>query len=85
MSEPHKHATHPDLIKRLKRAEGHLRHVIGMIEAGEPCLDIARQMAAVESAVTAAKRVLIHDHIDHCLHHDMAGALDEMKALTKLL
>lgn len=85
MSEPHKHATHPDLVKRLKRAEGHLRHVIGMIEAGEPCLDIARQMAAVESAVTAAKRVLIHDHIDHCLDHDTTEVLAEMKALTKLL
>src|SRR5690606_37214968 len=82
---PHKHSTHPDLIKRLKRAAGHLRHVIGMIEDGQPCLDIARQLTAVESAVTAAKRVLIHDHIDHCLDHDTASVLVEMKALTKLL
>ena len=45
-----------------------------------------RQMAAVESAVTAAKkRVLIHDHIDHCLDHDASEVLAEMKALTKLL
>ncbi|WP_313312422.1 metal-sensing transcriptional repressor, partial [Aeromonas sp. QDB03] len=56
MEDMHKHTTHPDLVKRLKRAEGHLRHVIGMIEGGETCLDIARQLAAVESAVTAAKR-----------------------------
>ena len=85
MSETPQHASHPDLVKRLKRAEGHLRHVIGMIENGQPCLDIARQMAAVESAVTAAKRVLIHDHIDHCLDHDASEVLAEMKALTKLL
>ena len=45
----------------------------------------ARQLAAVESAVTAAKRVLIHDHIDHCLSHDEDSVLAEMKALTKLL
>ena len=32
MSPPHVHATHPALVARLKRAEGHLRHVIGMIE-----------------------------------------------------
>ncbi|MCU8955317.1 metal-sensing transcriptional repressor, partial [Pseudomonas aeruginosa] len=44
-----------------------------------------RQLAAVESAVTAAKRVLIHDHIDHCLAHDEDSVLTEMKALTKLL
>ena len=85
MEDMHKHTTHPDLVKRLKRAEGHLRHVIGMIEGGETCLDIARQLAAVESAVTAAKRVLIHDHIDHCLSHDEDSVLTELKALTKLL
>ncbi|MFT0546151.1 metal-sensing transcriptional repressor [Allopusillimonas ginsengisoli] len=85
MTKPHKHSTHPDLVKRLKRAEGHLRHVIGMIQEEQPCLDIARQLTAVESAVTAAKRVLIHDHIDHCLDHDAASVLAEMKALTKLL
>lgn len=85
MTHPHRHESHPDLIKRLKRAEGHLRHVIGMIEAGAPCVDIARQLAAVESAVTSAKRVLIHDHIDHCLTHDAGDVLVEMKALTKLL
>ena len=79
------HATHPDIVKRLKRAEGHLRHVIGMIEAGAPCLDIARQMQAVEAAVTAAKRVLIHDHIDHCISGGQDDALAQMKALTKLL
>lgn len=85
MSHPYVHATHPALVARLKRAEGHLRHVIGMIEGHQPCLDIARQLAAVESAVTSAKRALIHDHIDHCLVHDAAETLDEMKAITKLL
>ena len=85
MTEPQKHASHPDLVKRLKRAEGHLRHVIGMIEKEDACLDIARQLSAVESAVTAAKRALIHDHIDHCLSHDEDSVLAEMKALTKLL
>lgn len=81
----HIHSTHPQTVKRLKRAEGHLRAVIGMFAAGRPCLDIATQLQAVEKAVAQAKRTLIHDHIDHCLtggpDHDMA----EIKALTKLL
>lgn len=85
MTKAHKHASHPELIKRLRRAEGHLRHVIGMIEDEKPCLDIARQLTAVESAVTAAKRVLIHEHIDHCLDHDTPAVLEELRALTKLL
>jgi DNA-binding FrmR family transcriptional regulator len=86
MSDTHTHATHPALAARLKRAEGHLRHVIGMIEAGSsPCLDIARQLQAVEAAVTAAKRALILDHIDHCLTEPGHDDLAEMKALAKLL
>jgi len=67
MTTPPVHATHPALIARLKRADGHLRAVIEMIEAGKPCLEIAQQMQAVEKAVTNAKRALIHDHMDHCL------------------
>ena len=60
MSEAHVHATHPALVSRLKRAEGHLRHVIAMIEQGKPCTDIATQLHAVERAVIAAKRTLNH-------------------------
>jgi hypothetical protein NreA len=67
MMKPHVHATHPALIARLKRADGHLRSVIAMLEAGRPCLDVAQQLQAVEKAVTNAKRALIHDHMDHCL------------------
>jgi uncharacterized protein len=85
MSEPHVHRTYPALVSRLRRAEGHLRHVIEMIEQGKPCTDIATQLHAVERAVTAAKRTLIHDHIDHCLGEGGAGELAEMRALTKLL
>lgn len=85
MTEPHRHATHPGIVKRLKRADGHLRHVIGMIEDGQPCADIAVQLQAVEKAVTAAKRTLIHDHIDNCLGTSGDADVLEMKALAKLL
>lgn len=67
MRTHHVHASHPALVTRLKRADGHLRAVIEMIEAGKPCLEIAQQMQAVEKAITNAKRALIHDHMDHCL------------------
>ena len=62
-----KHQSHPDIVKRLKRAEGHLRSVVTMIEDGKPCVDLAQQLHAVEAAVTKAKKKLIHDHIGHCL------------------
>ena len=56
-----------------------------MIEDGRSCLDLATQLHAVERAVAEAKRVLIHDHIDHCLTEGGANDLGELKALTKLL
>jgi DNA-binding FrmR family transcriptional regulator len=40
-----------DLLNRLRRAEGQLRGVQRMIEEGQPCLDIAGQMAAVRKAL----------------------------------
>jgi len=83
---PHVHATHPALIARLKRADGHLRAVIEMIEAGKPCLEIAQQLQAVEKAVVNAKRALIHDHMDHCLDEDHSPAdRDELKAIARYL
>jgi len=87
-----KHQSHPEIIKRLKRAEGHLRSTIGMIEAGRPCVDLAQQLHAIENAIANAKRELIHDHIDHCLDDAVASngkpakaALAEFKALSKYL
>lgn len=78
-----------DIIKRLKRAEGHLRHVISMLEEAKPCLDVSQQMLAVERGLIAAKRQMIHNHIDHCLGLADDGAephaLEEIKALAKLL
>ena len=56
-----KHQSHPDIIKRLKRSEGHLRSVIEMIGEGRSCLDVAQQLHAVEKAVAEAKKTFIVD------------------------
>lgn len=92
MSEHHHHETHPAIVKRLKRANGHLKSVIDMIEAGRPCLDLAQQLYAVEKAIRQAKRTLIQDHLDHCLE-DVVGPLakdkrqtiDDFKEITRYL
>jgi DNA-binding FrmR family transcriptional regulator len=84
------HASHPRIVKRLKRAHGHLASVIGMIDAGRPCAELAQQLHAVESAISNAKRELIHDHIEHCIGNGEGeitsrGALGEFKLLAKYL
>lgn len=92
MTAPHTHATHPAIVKRLRRAEGHLRGVIAMMVDAKPCLDIAQQLHAVEKAISQAKRALIQDHLDHCLEETVGplprerrGSIDEFKEITKYL
>jgi DNA-binding FrmR family transcriptional regulator len=92
MAHANTHQSHPDVLRRLKRAEGQLRSVREMIEAGRPCLDVAQQLQAAASAVHEAKKTFINDHLDHCLD-EAAGAdirkrrtqLIEFKAITKYL
>ena len=88
----HIHQTHSQIVKRLKRAEGHLRRVIAMVEEGRPCLDLAQQLYAVEKAVGEAKKTLIYDHVDHCLSTAANGrgtstraVVNEFKAISKYL
>ena len=92
MENTHIHQTHTDIVKRLKRAEGHLRRVISMVEEARPCLDVAQQLHAVEKAVGEAKKTLIHDHVDHCLDVAASGngkatrsIVNEFKAISKYL
>ena len=86
------HSSHPDIKKRLKRAEGHLRTIVEMLEAKRSCLEVAQQLHAVEKAVSAAKKALVHDHIDHCLERAISpatpgasAALSEFREITKYL
>jgi DNA-binding FrmR family transcriptional regulator len=86
------HRTHPDIVKRLKRADGHLHMVITMIEQGRPCLELAQQLQAIENAIDNAKKALIHDHIAHCLDRSSKtpgqtkrATLKELREITKYL
>ena len=86
------HSSHPNIIKRLKRAAGHLKSTIPMLEDEKTCLDIAQQLYAVERAITTAKRTLIYDHLDHCLedalheeHESTEDTVSQFKEITRYL
>lgn len=86
------HENHLAIIRRLKRADGHLRTIIEMIEEDRPCLQIAQQLQAVESAIENAKKALIHGHISQCVEVPLkaAGAagrnpLKDFKMIVKYL
>jgi DNA-binding FrmR family transcriptional regulator len=58
MTQHHTHASHPAIIKRLKRASGHLSSTIDMLLKGRTCLDIAQQLQAVEVGCATSKKRL---------------------------
>lgn len=82
----------PDIVKRLKRAEGHLAGVISMMESGRPCMELAQQLHAVEKAIGNAKKGLIKDHINHCMDEtaevmprEFRELIAEFQGVTKYL
>ena len=86
------HANNPDILKRLRRAEGHLASVIRMVSEGRDGLSIAQQMQAVIKALEKSKQLLIHDHIDHHLGEvtgplppEVRLKLAEFREITKYL
>ena len=92
MQESLSHPGYVNVAKRLKRASGHLQNVIAMVESDRECIDIAQQLHAVERAVAAAKRALVHQHLDHCLDDALMWqpqavrvAMADFKDITKYL
>lgn len=77
------HETHSDVVKRLKRASGHLQKTISMIEDGRSCVDVAQQLHAVSKAIEQAKRVFIHDHIDHCLEGSASERMEKAQLVAE--
>ena len=85
------HTTHADIVNRLKRADGHLRRIVAMIEEERPCVEVAQQLHAVEKAISQAKKTFVHDHIDYCLtgsverRSDARELVKEFKEISKYL
>ena len=64
------------VINRLARAIGHLESVKRMVEDERDCSDVLIQIAAVRSALSSVSRIILKDHIEHCIV-DAAQANDE--------
>lgn len=58
---------HEDALKRLKNAEGHLRGVERMVEDGAYCIDIIRQIQAVQAALNKVSAQILEQHLNSCL------------------
>lgn len=63
----HSHEHTRAVINRLARAIGHLERVKAMVEEGRDCSEVLIQLAAVRSAINNTGKVILKDHLEHCI------------------
>ncbi len=62
-----------EALKRLKNAEGHLRGVEQMLEEERYCIDIIRQIQAVQAALNKVSSLILENHLNSCLTTAVRG------------
>ena len=63
----HVHENQKAVLNRLSRAIGHLEKVRRMVEEGHDCSEVLIQLAAVRSALDSTGKVILKDHLRHCI------------------
>ena len=89
-SHPHVHESKKNVVNRLARAIGHLEKVKRMVEDDCDCAEVLIQIAAVRAAIENTGKVILQDHIQHCIvdavEHDDEQALDALcQAIDKFV
>lgn len=80
--ETHNHPQSKEVINRMARIVGHTQAIKRMYEEGTECSDILIQIAAVRSALNNVGRLILDDHINHCI---LAAVEDNDKEAIKKL
>lgn len=86
----HSHEHTKMVLNRLSRAIGHLQSVKQMVEDGRDCSEVLVQLAAVKSALNNTGKIILKDHIEHCLvdaveHGDHQVIVDLEKAIDQFI
>lgn len=89
-SHGHTHENTKAVLNRLSRAIGHLESVRNMVEDGRDCSEVLVQIAAVRSAINNIGKVILEDHIRHCIvdaveEGDAAPIDDLCQAIAKFV
>jgi|UniRef100_UPI003FEDA73B hypothetical protein len=63
----HHHTNTKAVINRMNRAIGHMESIKHMVEDGRDCSEVLIQIAAVRSAINNIGKIILEDHINHCL------------------
>lgn len=88
--EQHTHEHTKAVLNRMSRAIGHMNAIKKMIEDGRDCSDVLIQLSAIKSEITGVSKVILKDHIDHCIvdavKDNDEDAIEHLKgAIDKLL
>ena len=82
-SHGHVHENQKAVVNRLSRAIGHLEKVKRMVEEGYDCSDVLVQLAAVRSALDNTGKVILKDHMRHCMVDAVAAG--DQEAINDLI
>ncbi len=82
----HTHANTKAVLNRLSRAIGHLESIRRMVEEGRDCSEVLIQLSAVKSAINNTGKVILKDHIEHCLVEAVeCGDMESISDLTEAI
>jgi len=86
----HSHEHTRSVLNRMSRAIGHLQYVRKMVEEGRDCSEVLIQLAAVQSALQSTGKVILQDHLKHCIveaaQEGDTEAIDELcKAIDRYM
>ena len=66
------------LMNRLRRIEGQVRGVLGMVDRDAYCVDVLTQVQAISSALTAFSKALLESHVKSCVKDDVLAGNDKV-------
>ena len=68
-----KHPCHKEQLTNLRRIEGQIRGIQGMVEEGKYCVDILNQIKAVKNSITAVECKILKTHLRECIKNSLKG------------
>ena len=74
-------------LKRLKRIEGQIRGLAGMVEDDRYCIDVVTQIAAAKAALRRVEEEILRDHVAHCVEHAISSGdkADQRRKIAELM
>lgn len=84
-SHTHSHTQTKAVLNRLSRAIGHLESVKRMVEDGRDCSEVLIQLAAVRAALNNTAKIILKDHIEHCLSDVEQGDNEALQQLNEAI